>query len=67
MAAKVSSLILGLFVLADLTVEQHGQDAPIPASMTKRVGVALRLEREKGVARCDQGPGQYMLRTLSVD
>ncbi len=32
MAAKVSSLILGLFVLADLTVEQHGQDAPIPAA-----------------------------------
>ncbi len=32
MAAKASSLIRGLFVLADLTVEQHGQDAPIPAS-----------------------------------
>ncbi len=29
--------------------------------MTKRVGVALRLQRDKGAARCEQGPGQYML------
>ena len=33
MAAKVSSLILGLFVLANLLVKQHGQDAPIYAAM----------------------------------
>jgi hypothetical protein len=26
--------------------------------MTKRVGVALRGQRENGVVRCDQGPGQ---------
>jgi hypothetical protein len=29
--------------------------------MTKRVGVALRVQRENGVVRCDQGPRQYML------
>ncbi len=29
--------------------------------MTKRVGVALRLQRDKGVVQSDQGPGQYML------
>jgi len=29
--------------------------------MTKRVGVALRGQKESGVVRCDQGPGQYML------
>ena len=29
--------------------------------MTKRVGVALRGQRDNGVVRCDQGPGQYML------
>lgn len=29
--------------------------------MTKRVGVALRLQRDKGVVRADQGPGQYMI------
>ena len=33
MAATVSSLILGLFVLANLLVKQHGQDAPIYAAM----------------------------------
>lgn len=29
--------------------------------MTKRVGVALRGARDKGIVRCDQGPGQYMV------
>lgn len=29
--------------------------------MTKRVGVALRIQRDKGVVRSDQGPGQYQL------
>ena len=33
--------------------------------MTKRVGAALRLQREKSVARCEQGPGQYMLWEIS--
>ena len=29
--------------------------------MTKRVGVALRGQRDNGVVRSAQGPGQYML------
>ena len=29
--------------------------------MTKRVGVALRTQRENGVVRSDQGPGQFVL------
>ena len=29
--------------------------------MTKRVGVALRDQRDKGVVRSEQGPGQYQL------
>jgi hypothetical protein len=29
--------------------------------MTKRVGVALRIQRDNGAVKCDQGPGQYML------
>jgi hypothetical protein len=33
--------------------------------MTKRVGVALRGQRENGAVRCDQGPGQYMLWEIS--
>lgn len=29
--------------------------------MTKRVGVALRTQRDKGSIRSEQGPGQYQL------
>jgi hypothetical protein len=29
--------------------------------MSKRVGVALRLQRDNGVVRSKQGPGQYVL------
>ncbi len=29
--------------------------------MTKRVGVALRGQRDKGLVRSEQGPGQYVL------
>ena len=39
--------------------ELHGQKAG--EMMTKRGGVALRLQRDKGAARCEPGPGQYML------
>ncbi len=37
------------------------EDQRLLRLMTKRVGVALRLQREKGVVSSDQGPGQYML------
>jgi hypothetical protein len=37
------------------------EDQKLLRLMTKRVGVALRLQREKGVVRSDQGPGQYQL------
>jgi hypothetical protein len=33
--------------------------------MTKRVGVALRHQRDGGVVESDQGPGQYMLWRLA--
>ncbi len=36
-------------------------DVKLLRLMTKRCGVALRLQREKGVVRCEQGPGQYMI------
>ena len=29
--------------------------------MTKRVGVALRGQRDKSVVQSEQGPGQFML------
>lgn len=34
--------------------------------MTKRVGVALRLQRDKDVVRSEQGPGQYQLWEIAV-
>jgi len=33
--------------------------------MTKRVGVALREQKHKGVVRSESGPGQYMLWQIS--
>jgi hypothetical protein len=29
--------------------------------MTKRVGVALRGQKDKGAVRAEQGPGQYVI------
>lgn len=43
------------------------EDQKLLRLMTKRVGVALRLQREKGVVRSDQGPGQYMLWGVAID
>jgi len=37
------------------------QDQKLLALMVKRVGVALRLQRNNGVVRSLTGPGQYML------
>jgi hypothetical protein len=37
------------------------EDQKLLRLMTKRVGVAMRLQREKGAVRSDQGPGQYVL------
>ena len=39
--------------------ELHGQRGG--EIMTRRVGVALRLQRDKSAAGCELGPGQYML------
>lgn len=35
-------------------------DQKLVRLMVKRCGVALRLQRDKGVVQSDQGPGQYM-------
>lgn len=35
--------------------------------MSKRVGVALRGQRDNGVVRSHQGPGQYMLWEIARD
>lgn len=37
------------------------RDRKLLGLMTKRVGVALRTQRENGTVRSDQGPGQFVL------
>jgi hypothetical protein len=37
------------------------EDQRLLRLMTKRVGVALRLQRDKEIVRSNQGPGQYIL------
>lgn len=37
------------------------EDQKLLALMVKRVGVALRLQRNNGVVRSSSGPGQFML------
>jgi len=32
--------------------------------MTKRVGVALRIQRDSGLVEAEQGPGQFVLWTV---
>lgn len=39
----------------------HTEDQKLLALMVKRVGVALRLQRNNGIVRSASGPGQYML------
>ena len=37
------------------------EDQKLLRLMTKRVGVALRIQRDNGVVRSEQGPGQFVL------
>lgn len=37
------------------------EDRKLLALMSKRIGMALRLQRDKGLVRSDQGPGQFQL------
>jgi hypothetical protein len=37
------------------------RDLKLLKLMTKRVGVALRIQRDNGVVRAEQGPGQFVL------
>lgn len=37
------------------------EDKRLLALMSKRVGVALRRQRENGIVKAEQGPGQYVL------
>jgi hypothetical protein len=67
--ALVTTRDIALLLLVERALDKD--DQKLLRLMTKRVGVALRLQREKGAAQCEQGPGQYMLseitRKLFVD
>ncbi len=44
-----------------ITRAMDRSDMKLLRLMTKRVGVALRTQRENGAVRSDQGPGQFVL------
>lgn len=54
-------------IASQLIVERglDRDDAKLLRLMTKRVGVALRGQRDKGNVTSDSGPGQYMLWRLA--
>ncbi len=58
-AEPLTSRDIALQLLVERALDKS--DQRLLRLMTKRVGVALRLQRENGAVRCDQGPGQYML------
>lgn len=62
-AEPLTSRDIALELLVERALDKH--DQRLLRLMTKRVGVALRLQKEKGVVRADQGPGQYMLWELA--
>ena len=58
-AEPLTTRDIALQLLVERALDKH--DQRLLRLMTKRVGVALRLQRNKGGVRAEQGPGQYML------
>ena len=58
-AEPLTTRDIALELLVERALDKN--DQRLLRLMTKRVGVALRLQREKGAVRSDQGPGQYQL------
>jgi hypothetical protein len=58
-AEPLTSRDIALELLVERALDKN--DQRLLRIMTKRVGVALRLQRENGVVGCHQEPGQYML------
>ncbi len=50
-------------IAVQLLIERalDSEDTRLLRLMTKRVGVALRGQRDNGIVHSEQGPGQYML------
>ena len=58
-AEPLTTRDIALQLLVERALDKN--DQKLLRLMTKRVGVSLRLQRDKDVVRCEQGPGQYML------
>src|SRR3984893_8687906 len=58
-AEPLTSRDIALELLVERALDKN--DQRLLRIMTKRVSVALRFQRENGVVRHQQGPGQYML------
>jgi hypothetical protein len=62
-AEPLTSRDVALELLVSRAMDKR--DQKLLRLMTKRVGVALRTQRENGTVLCDQGPGQFMLWQIS--
>lgn len=58
-AEPLTSRDIALELLVERALDKN--DQRLLRLMTKRVGVALRLQKDKGVVKAEQGPGQYVL------
>ena len=58
-AEPLTTRDIALQLLVERALDKN--DQRLLRLMTKRVGVALRLQRDKGGVKSDQGPGQYQL------
>jgi hypothetical protein len=58
----LTSRDIGLQLIIERALDKD--DARLLRLMTKRIGVALRGQRDKGVVRSTQGPGMYQVWTL---
>lgn len=55
----LTSRDIALELLVERALDKN--DQRLLRLMTKRVGVALRLQKDRGAVRAEQGPGQYVL------
>ena len=58
-AEPLTSRDIALEMLVTRALDKN--DQRLLQLMTKRVGVALRIQRKRGAVKCNHGPGQFML------
>jgi hypothetical protein len=62
-AEPLTSRDIALELLVSRALDKN--DQRLLRLTTKRVGVALRIQRENGVVKAEPGPGQYVLWELA--